>query len=183
MLPKLSSECQKSPESEIKLSIHSLFRVFLLPTVSREGATCQTAAFPPQFCAFSSVSLVWDSRMWEVKPDFKDTWSIQLINQLSQNSALTYDIWSTFDVTQPSAICCHYDHFCQWCSRPPKWLLLSVLIHILWLLATLVVLYKTFRYNNGDWAGFEAFCVSNAPFWLMACQCARSHHILLALMR
>ena len=75
---------------------------------------------------------------------------MELINELCQDLALTYDIWSTFDVTQPSAICCHDDHFCQWCSSPPKWLLLSVLIHILWSQATLVVLSKTFSHNLGD---------------------------------
>ena len=59
---------------------------------------CITAMVTPSawFCAFSSVPL-FCSWMSEVKPDFKDTRSIQLINELSQHSALTYGIWSTFD--------------------------------------------------------------------------------------
>ena len=80
---------------------------------------------------------------------------------------------------QPSGICHHDDHFCEWRS-PPKWLLLSVQFHILGSLVTLVVLLRIFRHNIGDWAGFDALRVSNAPFWLMAWQCARSpHHWLL----
>ena len=43
---------KKSLESDIILSAHSLFRVFLLLTVSKEGATCQTAASPPSFLCF-----------------------------------------------------------------------------------------------------------------------------------
>ena len=42
---------------------------------------------------------------------------MQLIDELCQDLALTYDIWSTFDVTQPSAICRHDAHFCQ---APPN---------------------------------------------------------------
>ena len=62
------SECHETPASCIKISVHSLSRVCLLLTVSWEGATCQTAEFSPQFCAFSSVPLVCGSRMWDLMP-------------------------------------------------------------------------------------------------------------------